>query len=135
MRLDHNSNDINKKDNTNSDNNYITDNSINLLDNVQSKIKYIVNNDVNYNDVRLIVNSDSNIFFLSLFSNYLNIIKHYKLNKEQQYKIIQDIIKNNAISEIYNSKIFLNQTWELNNYLSEIGIISNISIFFKYILI
>ena len=110
------------------DKDYITDNSINLLDNVQSKIKYIINNDVNQNDVRLIVNSDSNVFFLSLFSNYLNIIKHYKLNKELQYKIIQEIINNNAISELYNSKIFLNQTWELNNYLSEIGIISNMKL-------
>jgi energy-coupling factor transporter ATP-binding protein EcfA2 len=109
-------------------NDYITDNSIKLLDNIQSKIKYIMNNDVNNNDVRLIVNSDSNIYFLSIFSNYLNIIKHYKLNKEIQYKIIKDIIKNNAISELYNSKIFLKQTWELKNYLSEIGIISNIKL-------
>ena len=109
-------------------NDYITDNSINLLDNVQSKIKYIINNHVNDNDVRLLVNSDSNVFLLSMFANYLNLIKHYKLNKEFQYKIIQDIIKNNTIVELYNSKIFLNQTWELNNYLSEIGILSNIKI-------
>ena len=107
---------------------YILDTSINLLDNVQSKIKYIINNNVDQNDIRLIVNSDSNVFFLSLYSNYLNIIKHYKLNKEIQYEIIQSIIENNRISELYNSKIFLNQTWELNNYLSEIGIMSNIKL-------
>jgi len=111
-----------------SENDYITDNSINLLDNVQSKIKYIINNEVKQNDVRLIVNSDSNVFFLSMFSNYLNLIKQYNLNKELKYKIIQSIVKNNSISELYNSKIFLNQTWELNNYLSEIGIISNIKL-------
>ena len=110
------------------DDDYIKDNSINLLDNVQSKVKYLINNDVNINDIRLIVNSDTNVFFLSLYTNYLNIIKNYKLDKNIQYKIIKDIIKNNSVSELYNSEIFLNQTWELNNYLSEIGIISNIKL-------
>jgi hypothetical protein len=111
------------------DTTYITDKNVNYLDTVQEKLKYILINKINKNNLFLLINNNTNVYFLNLASNYLNIINYLKIkDKSLELKTIHNIITNIVYGEYYNSYIFTNQNWELNNYIAWISIISNINI-------
>lgn len=120
-------NETNKHENI--DNTYITDKNVKYLDTVQEKLKYIFINKINKNNLFLLINNNTNVYFLNLASNYLNIINYLKIkDKSLELKTIHNIINNIVCGEYYNSYIFTNQNWELNNYIAWISIIANINI-------
>lgn len=96
------------------------------MDNIISKLKYIFENNVNVNDILLSCLSDNQLYTLSLDKNMMNIIKYFKIDNDLRYNLYKFMLNNLIDSDIINTKIFKNQTWELYVYNCYIGCISNI---------
>lgn len=103
-----------------------------LTDNNLSNMEYFLNNDIK--DIKIVnhfLNENLQLYFLCLYQNYLDIlnknhffrqIKNTKQKKEVDLSTIINISKNQINYDIYEHFKFTNQNWDIQNYISYIGV-------------
>jgi DNA polymerase III delta prime subunit len=97
------------------------------INTIYNKLKFIMDNDtIHINQIKYFINKDYTILFISLFSNYIKLLKNYKLTKTDNYNIIKIYLNNYVIGDKLNYQIYRNQLWELQNYINNTSLLSNI---------
>lgn len=95
------------------------------------KLGHFINNKTyNMNDILRYVESDSNIYFLGIYANWLTILKDIGIfSNTSQQKIIsiaKEIIKNISEADIIHHKLYDTQIWECETYKNYIGSVRTI---------
>ena len=98
--------------------NIILNKNISSLEKVHQKIKYIIDNKLNTYDIKTSIDKDSNVYFLSLSSNFMTLLSKFKLSKKMNYKILKTHYDSCIYGDCINKKMFVNQWWSLFNYIS-----------------
>ena len=107
--------------------NIILNKNISSLEKAHQKIKYIIdNNKVSSYDIKTSIDKDSNVFFLSLASNFMTLLSKFKLSKEMNYKILKVHYDSFIYGDLINKAMFVNQWWSLFNYVNHGSVYPNI---------
>lgn len=97
--------------------------NIEILDNL-SKLEYLLKNKINtialYNECHL----NDVFYYFNIYDNYINILK---TNKSLNLNNILYILNNYKYTNKLKNFIYTYQYWDLNNYITFIGILSNIN--------
>lgn len=109
--------------------NIIFNKNISSLEKVHQKIKYIIDNPkLSTYDIKTSIDKDSNVFFLSLAYNFMNLLGKLKFSKEMNYKILKIHYDSFIFGDIINKSMFVNQWWSLFKYVSNGSVLPNILI-------
>ena len=121
---------LNDNNNNNCDDdkyNIILNKDILNLEKGHQKIKYIIDNPkLSLYDIRTSINKDTNIFFLSLASNFMTLLSKFNLSKEMNYKILKIHYDSFIFGDVLNKEMFINQWWSMYTYLSNGVVFPNI---------
>lgn len=98
--------------------------NLNLNDNL-SNLEFLLKNNIDHNYLYTYCESNDLFYYLNLLENYLSILK---TNKQSNLKNITKILDNYNYCEVLKKFLYNNQYWELNNYITYVGILSNINI-------
>lgn len=127
IKYDNNTNNTNQISCENDISNLSYNKELSNINTIYNKLKYIMDNDnININQIKYMINIDYTILFISLFSNYIKLLKNYKLTKKDNYNIIKIYLNNYVIGDKLNYQIYRNQLWELQNYINNTSLLSNI---------
>jgi DNA polymerase III delta prime subunit len=107
-----------------------TSSNVEMSETPLGKLGHFINSkNYDMNEILRYIESDSNIYFLGIYANWLTILKDIGIftdSKTHVTPIILDIIKNISEADIIHHRLYDTQIWECETYKNYIGSVRNI---------